>query len=49
MIVDIVVLNKYLHSAQNLNKKFVDIHFAEKKENKIKVVYRIQTKLFVVD
>ena len=41
MKVDNVVLDKYLHSAQNLNKKFVDTIFAEKKENKIKVVYRI--------
>ena len=49
MIVDNVVLDKHLHSRQNLNKNFVDIHFAEKKENKIKVVYRILIKLFVVD
>ena len=31
MIVDIVVLNKYLHSAQNLNKKFVDTIFRGEK------------------
>ena len=31
MIVDIVVLNKYIHSAQNLNKKFVDTIFRGEK------------------